>query len=110
MSRKSRRKGADGEREIVRLARAHGLTAERTWQTAQASNPEGRCCDVLVDGRPAQVKIAADGFTTLYAALDGVEMAFVRSDRREWLAIIPADRFFELWGEKGAGGKEGERG
>ncbi len=92
------------------LAKKHGLEAERTWSNAQSSDETERRCDVLVDGRPAQVKVAANGFKTLYEALDGVEMAFLRSDRREWVAIIPANRFLKLLGEKGAGGKEGERG
>ncbi len=43
-------------------ARAAGLTAERTWQTAQSDNPADRCYDVEVAGLRAQVKLAADGF------------------------------------------------
>lgn len=108
MGLRSRRKGADGERSIVSLARQHGLTAERTWHTAQASDSRARCCDARIAGLAAQVKIAADGFTTLYAALDGVEIAFLRSDRREWLVVLRADRFFELLGEKGKEGREGD--
>jgi hypothetical protein len=87
---RSRRKGKRGERELVALARQHGLEAKRTWQTAQADDPRARACDVLIAGRAAQVKIAARGFERLYEALDGVALAFLRQDRRPWLAVLPA--------------------
>ncbi len=54
--RRSRAKGKRGEREIVRLARAAGLAAERTWHLAQSPSEIGRCCDVLIAGQPYQVK------------------------------------------------------
>lgn len=50
-----------GEREVVTLARSHGLEASRTWETAQHADPAVRCCDVLVAGRPCQVKRCAGG-------------------------------------------------
>jgi hypothetical protein len=96
MGLKSRRKGANGEREIVALAGAAGLRAERTWHTAQSPDAEERCCDVLIAGQPAQVKIAADGFRALYAALEGVQLAFVRADRQPWLAVLPAEKLLRL--------------
>lgn len=96
MSVKSRSKGKRGEREVVRLARAAGLAAERTWHTAQSPDPRERCCDVRIAGHPAQVKVAADGFRALYEALDGVDMAFVRADRREWIAVLPAVALLRL--------------
>jgi hypothetical protein len=34
-------KGKRGEGEIVILARAHGLSAERTWETAQSRSLAG---------------------------------------------------------------------
>jgi hypothetical protein len=98
---RSRRKGADGEREVVALAQAVGLPASREWQNAQASNPATRRCDVLLDGKPAQVKVAAEGFAKLYDGLEAVEFLFVRSDRRPWLVVLPAERLLALlkgWG------------
>ncbi len=96
MGLKSKSKGKRGEREIVALARAHDLPAERTWHTAQSADAHPRCCDVLIAGRPAQVKIAANSFQGLYAALDGVEMAFLRSDRREWIVVLRAEDYLRL--------------
>jgi hypothetical protein len=92
----SRRKGANGEREVVALARAAGLESKRTWHLAQSPDAGERCCDLLIAGQPAQVKIAADGFRALYAALEGVELAFVRADRQPWLAVLPAEKLLRL--------------
>lgn len=96
MGARSTAKGKRGEREIVRLARAAGLAAERTWHTAQSPDARERCCDVRIGGRPAQVKVAADRFRALYEALDGVDMAFVRADRQQWLAVLPAEVLLRL--------------
>ena len=80
------------------LTRAAGLAAVRTWHTAQATDPTERRCDVSIAGLPAQVKVAANGFRALYAALEGVEMALLRADRRPWLAVLPAESLFALLG------------
>ncbi len=93
---RSRAKGKRGEREIVRLARQYGLQGERTWTTAQAANPAARHCDVRIAGHAAQVKVARRGFETFYRALDGVDFAFLRQDRRPWLAVLPARDLFQL--------------
>lgn len=96
MGAHSKRKGKRAEVEVVALARAAGLPSVRTWHTAQATDPTERRCDVLIAGRHAQVKVAADGFRVLYVALEGVEMAFLRADRRPWLAMLPAESLFAL--------------
>ncbi len=96
MGLRSRRKGKRGERQIVNLARAHGLTAERTWTTSQSSDPTERRCDVTVAGTRCQVKVQADGFNTLYDALAGVQAAFLKADRREWLVTMRAVDYLEL--------------
>jgi hypothetical protein len=93
---KSRQKGKRGEREIVRLARACGLEAQRTWQTAQAGDPAARGCDIIIAGRRAQVKLARRGFERLYRALDGVAFAFLRQDRKAWLAVLEASTLLAL--------------
>jgi hypothetical protein len=96
MGMRSRRKGRRAEQEVVSLARNHGLVAQRTWHTAQAADAMLRCCDVTIEGRTSQVKVAATGFKTLYDALAGVEMALLRTDRHPWLAVVPAEELFRL--------------
>jgi hypothetical protein len=51
MGLKSRSKAKCGEREVVTLARQHGLQAERTRHSAQAADPAERASDVLIAGR-----------------------------------------------------------
>lgn len=92
----SKSKGKRGEREIVVLARAHGLEAERTWHTAQDAGAATRCCDVKIAGRPAQVKRAAAGFSKLYDGLSNVELLFIRTDGREWIACLEAKRLMKM--------------
>ncbi len=108
MGLKSQQKGKRGEREVVALARQHGLTAERTWQTAQAIDPTLRRCDVLVAGHKAQVKVAANGFKSLYEVLEGVELAFLRADRSPWLVLLPAGEFLRLLAERARDNDDGE--
>ena len=108
MGLKSKRKGRLVEQEVVRLARQHGLPAERTWATAQAVDSTLRRCDVLVAGHKAQVKVAADGFRKLYEVLEGVELAFLRADRRLWLVVLPAEDYLRLLAERANDGKAHE--
>lgn len=100
MGARSRRKGADAERQVVALARVAALDAERCWANAQHPDPTVRRCDCLIAGRRAQVKVAADGFHQLYSGLDSVELLFVRSDCREWLAVLPAVTLLRLLKEQ----------
>lgn len=96
MGKLSRAKGKRGEREVVALARQAGLAAERTWETAQSANSAQRACDVRIGPHRCQVKLRRTGFGPLYAALVDVDFAFVRTDNREWLAVLPADRLLAL--------------
>lgn len=88
MGARSRAKGKRGERQVVRLARSHGLQAERTWHTAQSPDEGERACDVLIAGRAYQVKRQRGGFRALYEGL--------RSDGCERLAALPAEEYLHL--------------
>lgn len=102
MGLRSRQKGKRGEREVVALARRYGLEAERTWQTAQASDPKLRASDVRVAGRPYQVKRVKYGFRQLYRELEHVAGLFLRADGQPWLVVLRADDFLRLLGERRA--------
>jgi hypothetical protein len=90
VSARSRRKGADGEREIVALAQTAGLVAGRMWPLAQSPDPAERRCDVRIEGRSYQVKRRRDGFGALYDGLHDVAGVFLRADGKDWFAVIPA--------------------
>ena len=96
MSPYSRSKGRRAEQEVVNLGRAAGLDASREWQNAQHPDAAMRRCDVVLNGKPAQVKVSGDGFGYLYDGLQAVEFLFVRADRREWLAVVHAEKLLRL--------------
>ncbi len=64
--------------------------------------PDERSCDVLIAGRSYQVKGQRDGFQVLYDGLEHVAGLFVRSDGREWLAVLPAEQYLRLLGDRNA--------
>ena len=97
MGARSRSKGKRGEREIVALARKHGLDAQRTWHLAQSADPAERACDVRIAGQPFQVKRQRQGFGALYDALANVAGLFVRADGREWLVVLRAEDYLKLF-------------
>ncbi len=92
----SRNKGKAAERDVVALAGEYGLEARRSWETAQSPDATARKCDVLLAGQPCQVKLSRGGFKGLYAALEGVAIAFLRADRKPWLVAVRATNLFGL--------------
>ncbi len=72
------------------------MEARRTWECAQSADAVTRCCDVIVAGRAAQVKVQGDDVATIYDALDGVELAFLRADRCEWPRVVGAEEYLRL--------------
>ena len=100
MPAKSRTKGRRAEQEIVNLAKAAGLEASREWANAQHPDPTMRACDVLLAGKRAQVKVSAKGYAKLYKGLEGVELLFVKADKREWLAVLRAGEYWKLLKDK----------
>jgi hypothetical protein len=96
MGLKSRRKGANGEREVVTVARAAGLESERTWHLAQSPEAAERACDVRIAGQPYQVQIDRDGFARIYRELAGVRGYIFRRDRGEWLIALRLGEYLDL--------------
>jgi hypothetical protein len=89
--RRSRDKGARGERHLVHLLQAAGFAAERVPLSGAAG---GRYCgDVSVPllggDRTVEVKARASGFRELYRWLNGRDLLVVRADRREPLVVVP---------------------
>ncbi len=108
MSKLSRDKGARGEREVVALALAAGLPAQRSWATAQSPDAATRACDVLVGALRCQVKLRKAGFGVLYGALANVDAAFVRADGKRWLAVLPAETLLAMLREETPDGLRAE--
>lgn len=98
MGARSRRKGADAEREVVRLARAAGLPARRCWELAQSPDPTERARDVRIGSDFYQVQVARDGFERIYAELEGVRGFIFRRDHDEWIVALTFADFLSLLG------------
>jgi hypothetical protein len=94
--RRNREKGQEGEREIVHMAQAAGLYAERSWRAAQSRDENVRSIDVVIEGEPFQVKLVSKGFKGLFEALAGVSGFFIREPKKEWVVVIPARQYFAL--------------
>ncbi len=99
--RAARRKGRAAEQEAVRLCRACGLEATRSWWLAKDADPALRRFDLLLtlpDGRAlgVQVKRRKAGLAALYEAIEGVAFALLREDGKPWIAAMPAERLLGL--------------
>jgi hypothetical protein len=85
--RRSRDKGARGERALVKFLQGHGLAAEKI------SRMYRRGADVSVPllglDREVEVKCRANGFRELYAWLEGRDFLVIRADRNQPLVIVP---------------------
>lgn len=99
----SRDKGKRGEREIVKLLKAHGYEdAHRSQQFCgkgeSAADVEG------VEGLHVEVKLGYK-YGKIYDFLEQAErdagdnfpVVFCRMDGRKWLAVTDAERFIKLW-------------
>lgn len=85
-----RRKGFDAERELARL-----LGGRRIPLSGAAG--EDYAGDIEVPGLGiGEVKRRRDGFRQLYGWLEGRDFLAVRADRKDWLIVIPIERFKEL--------------
>jgi Holliday junction resolvase len=96
--RRSRDKGARGEREVVRILQDCGFSAERVPLSGAAG---GRyvgdvSVPVLGDDWIVEVKVRATGFAQLYKWLGKHQALVVRSDRHEPLVVLPLRRAIEV--------------
>jgi Holliday junction resolvase len=85
--RRSRDKGARGERALVKFLRANGFAAEKISRTGYT----GADLSVPLLGikRTVEVKCRGDGFRQLYAWLSGRDLLVVKADHQEPLVVVP---------------------
>ena len=98
MGKKSRDKGARGEREIVNILIGAGLKAKRTAPLQTYLKNEAP--DILVETKNGalkiEVKLRADGFKQLYQWLGDNDCLIVKADRQEPLIIQPLKKTLPL--------------
>jgi Holliday junction resolvase len=105
MGAMSKRKGATGEREAAEMCREHGFEMRRGRQyCGGADSPDIRGeGNRLADEFHVEVKRVEA--LRIYPAIEQAKedcapgkdpVVLFRSNRQEWLAILPADVFFKL--------------
>ena len=96
--KRNRQRGFELERECVNAARAVGLDAKRAW----GSNGEalGLCkeVDVVIDGRPYQMK-RKKKLPAWLALKPGTVGTIFREDRARAYALIPFEDLLDLLGK-----------
>jgi hypothetical protein len=98
MGKLSRDKGARFEREIVAIARSHGLRAVKVPLSGATEFAKG---DVIVGNSAGDWTIEAKkrgaSFKQLYAWLDAdCDLLAIAADRQPVLAVLPIEDFFDL--------------
>jgi len=103
MPHSSKRKANRHEREVVKIAEAKGLEAERAYASNGESLGEVEACDVLVRGRDSDVmdalRIQAKRRASIAQYLEppeGTDAVVVREDRAENLVVLPFKDFLDL--------------
>ena len=91
MSKMSREKGAQFERDIVRLLNGHNLNAKRT-APMQAGHGSAYA-DIECDLGLIECKRRARGFSLLYEALKDADCAIIRDDRKQPLIVFELEDF-----------------
>lgn len=91
MGKRSRDKGARAEREFAKL-----ISGERVPLSGAAGGQFTG--DVVGLGLRWECKRRANGFRQLYGWLENADALAVRADRREWLVVMPLERFLQMVG------------
>lgn len=92
-----RRKGAQGERNIVNLLKANGLTAKRISMMETGGIDKGDI-EVNFTGilQKAQVKVGKQIPKFIYDALADYPFLFMKGDRKRWIVTMPLEQLILL--------------
>lgn len=85
MGKKSRNKGARGEREVVRIMQEHGLAAEKV--SGMYRPGADISCPVLGEDWDIEVKWRAEGFKQIYGWISGRRALVLRADNEKPLLV-----------------------
>jgi len=94
MGKMQKNKGGRGEREIVNLLKSHDIPAKRISMMETGGIDKG---DILVaECWKAEVKVGKIVPNWIYSARkSGEDMLFCKRDRKEWLVVMPVEKFIE---------------
>lgn len=93
--RSSKRKGSNAEREVVNLAKAAGLPAERAYASNGKSLGHTEDVDALIANLRIQVK-RRKRIADYITPPPGADATLLRADHGPWYAVIPYDMLLQL--------------
>ena len=101
IGKRSKRKGYDGEREVVELLKKFGIDAERVPLSGALKSEKYSCDVVLSNGKRIEVKRRKSGMKTIQKWMDEDDNSnyiFFREDgdKDGWIVIMPYQEFIEL--------------
>lgn len=95
----SRRKGANGEREVVNLLKSRGIPSKRISLLETNGLDKG---DIQVGHyQKGSVKLGSHVPKFLYDALGDCDFLFSRRDKQKWLVTMPLEWFLLMYPERG---------
>ena len=94
MGKMQKNKGRRGEQEICNLLKEHNVPAHRISMMETNHREKG---DILVaECWKAEVKVGQQVPDYFYKAMkEGEDMLFCKRDRKEWLVVMPVEKFIE---------------
>ncbi len=98
MPSRNARRGANFEREIVRIAREAGFTAERAYGSNGRALGEAETVDILINHLRVQAK-RRKRIADYFHIPPGADIVVVKQDRKEPLAVIPLTMLLDLMRE-----------
>jgi hypothetical protein len=99
MSASERRKGADGELEVVKIARAHGWPASRNLDQARDGGADiAGIAGVCLEVKRTEIAHPWNWWAQVTAAAGATQLPVVafRRSSSPWLAIVELDELFAL--------------
>ena len=97
--KRSKRKGYDGEAEVVKLLQKNGIEAERVPLSGALKSEKYSCDVVLSNGKRIEVKRRKSGLKTIQKWLEEDQNSnyiFFREDYGDWIVIMPVVEFIGL--------------
>lgn len=98
-ARRSKKKGYEGEAEVVKVLNRYGIEAERVPLSGMLKSEKYSCDVVLPSGKRIEVKRRKSGLKMIQKWLNEDEHSnyvFFREDYGDWIVIMPLLEFVEL--------------
>lgn len=100
MGKKSRDKGARGERELVNILKAAGYEAKRVPLSGATWLKDDVISSLIKPDCQIEVKRRANAWKQIYGWLaEGPDVLAIRADNQEWLIVVPLRLLIEVKNE-----------